>query len=197
MFDLYLNFKFKGERTYVQGGDIFDALEEACSKRDAFITSLSMRHLTSKNLLATTNVSQTALSVGAAKIRCSDGSSHILNLYETSDVNGRYEFIEKEITKRTCSVGLYIETNHQGNYSTVENIIAITKALCNRLEPLDNSRWLFGQLVLQEKLPSVFSSLRVSRKASIPSRFNKNEICLDEKIIGEINFIAAPNASIK
>jgi hypothetical protein len=184
-----LSFKFKGERTYIQGGDIFDALESTFSQSGSYVESLSMKRLTAHNLLVTDNLIAGKQAVGVGKVRSSDGCSVVYYLYEASQAADRYNYLEENIANCIqLSENCALLDGHKF-YSVIENLIALTKKLCYALEPTIDGKWLFGQIILLDKLPETFSTLHVCRRSGIPGKFNTNTILLDGNRLGEINFV--------
>lgn len=186
-----LRFRFKGSRNYIQGGDIFNALEQLFSEHDKHVLELSFRHFSGNQMVCVLdNPGETAKAEGKAV--SDDGSSTPFWLVESAEpVTDRYAFDEDAITGHAKIEGKIIEANATPAYSVIEQVIALTKALNYALAPEIKGKWVFGQLRLLTPLPKAVKRLRIRQKTLLAGRFSVQEIELDGVDVGQIRFITS------
>src|SRR5690606_38600721 len=97
----------------------------------------------------------------------------------TEPVSERYPFDEDAITCHAQIDGKTIAARNTAQYSVIEQIIALTKALNYSLNPDVNGKWVFGQLRLKEALPAAVEHLLIRQKTLLGGRFSTQEITLD------------------
>ena len=186
-----LHFRFKGDRGYVQGGDIFDELHALLGKQAKQILELSFRGFSNRQmrcLFADPGQGSKAegVAVDAAGLR------QPFWLVETDQlVTERYPFDEDAITSHAQLDGKAISANATSGYSVIEQIIALTKALNYHITPSVNGKWVFGQLRLGQPLPQAATHFVIRQKTLLAGRFSVQEVELDGKLIGQIRFITS------
>ena len=192
MRSLTLRLKYKGARTYLQGGDIFNALEKALSVNDAgYLSRLVFKRFARNQIAVLLEEPADASNVlGTALWKSVSGEEKRLWLTETDDaVTESYPFDEEAILTHARIEDQRIELTVANTYSVIENIIALTKKLNYMLSPEVNGKWLFGQLDLQQKLPKSWESLCIDRTICVGNSFSRNRILIDGQPYGEIRFI--------
>ncbi len=188
-----LHFEFKGERNYVHGSDIFNAISTIArqSFSDGFVAFIAFRNIARRQcVLAFENVSlMTAVATGS--IRAGDGQLHPFWLLECEEeIVGRYPFDEEaivgyaEVSIENKSIGMLPD----GSVTLIEYVIALTKRLNYLLSPDIDGKWLFGQLNLDMPLTHC-AAMRIVQKSILPGRMSINEIWLDNARVGTIRFI--------
>ncbi|MDR9425899.1 MAG: hypothetical protein RI567_11525 [Marinobacter sp.] len=76
-------------------------------------------------------------------------------------------------------------------FSLIENAVALTKHFHNWKWPLETGKWVFGQVVLNQALPSQCDVISIQNHQNIKNRFSRNKILVDQKEVGEIRFIVS------
>jgi hypothetical protein len=185
-----LTFMFKGERNYVQGGDVYNAIDEVIG--NDFIKKLVFKKFTHNHCML---VDQRPLEPHDIIAQCTiqDSPHHDKKAWvvESSEqVQDRYDFDEGIITNSASILKNSITLNVSTPYSTIEKMIALTKCLSYHLSPDINGKWVFGQLDLTQRLPQNFDNIVISRRTKPSTKFNTNEIIIDGKAYGTISFIA-------
>lgn len=184
-----LHFHFKGARNYIQGGDIFDALEAIF--RDKGLNVVQLRFIKfSRNHLAL------MFEEPNSDVVC-DGVAVDLNglrksfwLIETElPVLDRCDYDEGLITEMAYLSSDEITCRGVEGFSIIEQIIALTKVLNYAKAPVIDGRWVFGQLRLKKSLPATVGQYRVKQRAMLSNRFSVQDIYLDDDDFGEIRFI--------
>jgi hypothetical protein len=179
-----LNFNFKGERTYVQGGDIFNEVSANLTNEE-LILDIAFKHFTNKHCQLTT-----ALDANQQAICVIKSNFNRYYLTETEAlVTEKYVFNEEKLVAPALIEGQGITMLGNQEYSLIENIIALTKKLNYTLEPDVNGKWVFGQLKLNQGFPELFNRLNITSTRRFKGKFNENRIEIDNKYFGNIIFI--------
>lgn len=187
--NVLLKFRFKGARNYIQGGDIFDVVEKALAGEGRHVIEMTFRHFSSHQLvLVPSDPGASAMTEGLALNH--DGTRTPFWLVETDDpVTERYPFDEDAITRDARIDGRSILSAGVAQFSVIEQVIALTKALNYKRAPDVDGKWVFAQLRLAEPLPDAAKSYLIEQKTLLANRFSAQDIILDGKRYGEIRFI--------
>lgn len=177
-------FQFKGERTYIQGGDLYDKVSAILNK-DEYINDISFRHLTNKNCYLKSAAEENDKVAGIVK---SNQQQYVL-VESSTEASGNYAFDEENLVKDTDINENVITMKMQETYTLIENIIAMTKKLNYSVNPEVNGKWLFGQLKLDIPFPDSQHTIVIESTRRIPNRFSENTIKIDGKHYGTIIFI--------
>lgn len=192
-----LHVQYKGDRSYLQGGDLFNALskfaDEMLSGVDVFVEQLSFRRFARTACDVTTELPEDPSSiVGEVRFHQSGKDAVDAWLIETGrPVMGRLPFDEESLLAGSLldlesqRVSLSERTGH----TPIEEAIALTKRLNYAVCPKVNGKWVFAQLMLTERLNADYSQLEIRMKNLIACRFSNNEIYVDDRRIGIMRFI--------
>lgn len=189
-------FKFKGERTYVQGPDLFDAVSLSLkSLGKGYVKDLTFRSFTENQCqVYTENFDQCVGSIICEGSWKSDENGELIKyrVYESDQsVSARQPFEEAKIVE-SCEIdNPFIVGRYVPEFSMIENIVAIVKRFHNTEYPLASGKWVFGQIVLKERLPECCDQIKIENYQNIKNRFSRNRIILDDHLVGEIRFIVA------
>ncbi len=189
-------FRFKGERTYVQGPDLFDAVALALeSMGDGYVQGLTFRSFTNK---------QCQIFVGnfercRGKVICEgqwrSNCTGELKKYRVCEANEPVSIRQPFEEEKMVEGGKIVEDGISGPYASqftiIENVVALTKKFHNEKFPLSEGKWVFGQIVLNERLPDSCGLIQIENHQNIKDRFSRNRIVLDGHLVGEIRFIVA------
>lgn len=192
-----LNFQFKGDRNYNQGGDIFSLVDDCCASFGFRVSSLAIKKFTKNNLelfidesSAPENASGSIVASG--KLFGKSGGFHDFFLRDTDiPVKGRREFDEDSIVDKALIDGSGIFLNELTDYSVIEHVIALTKKLSYTLSPLKKGKWVFVQLQLSAPLPPKASNIGIVRESCVADKFSRNRILINNSPYGEIRFAVA------
>jgi hypothetical protein len=179
-----INFQFKGNRTYVQGGDIYNHVSGLLGN-DEYVNDISIRQVTSKNCYLKTAADKTDIVVCIVK---TNERNYVL-VEGTTSANGSYAFDEEYLLKDATVNGNIVTMEVQDKFSLIENIIALTKKLNYSVNPEVNGKWLFGQLKLDKPFPAKPHNIKIENTRRIPNRFSENSITIDGINYGTIIFI--------
>jgi hypothetical protein len=185
------HFRFKGQRNYVHGSDIFNALEVEFRPDGKHVSVLSFRHFAQNQLQA--HFEKPGDSEGVVvegQLRESAGREIPFWLTQTGEaVKDRYPFDEDAITGPAMIDGDTITAPGLAEFSVIEQVIALTKALNYAKSPDVSGKWVFGQLKLQQALPEAASRYLIRQKSLLANRFSVQTVVLDDIPVGEIRFI--------
>jgi hypothetical protein len=188
----HLKLEFKGDRTYLQGGDIFNAIDRIARKSDlaSYPSHLVFRHFAKHDCdLLWDRPESSAVLVAQGSV-CFADSKRLFWVTESSrPVTGRNEYDEESIVNPAVSEGKQIVLEKRSIYTPIEEIIALTKRLSYKLTPDIDGKWVFGQLNLHCALPNEYGKLRIERKSEVPGRFSLSKIDIEDSHVGDIRFI--------
>lgn len=187
-----LHLKYKGSRTYLHGSDIFNALVDLFSETNSgYLSKLVFKSFARNQIeVLLSQPGHDVSTLGNGVWKMTDGAEQRFWLRESREpVAESYPYDEDAITSKAIQVVESILLETQNAYSTIENIIALTKHLSYLLTPDVDGKWLFGQIDLLQALPERWESIQINRKACVANAFSRNRIEIDGHDIGEIRFI--------
>jgi len=187
-----LNLKFKGDRTYIHGSDIFNDVDRVAGKNNdgCYLSHLAFRRFARRDcelLWVKPSPGKPLVAQGSVRHSDTDRPFWVVELHEPAA--GRYEFDEAGLVAPAIRDREEIVLENRSIYTPIEEIIALTKRLNCELTPDVDGKWLFGQLNLSCALPSDYSSLRIRRVREVAGRFSLNDIIIDSNNVGNIRFI--------
>jgi hypothetical protein len=190
---MLLNLAYKGNRNYLHGTDIFNALESYFQSRGGFLTSLSFRSFAKKQLEIRLKkpILIDTLPQAEGLVRYPTFELPFWLVESDQDVNNRYSYDERLITQYAIIDFEDIRILRPNHFTLIENIVAITKYLSNIKYPLNSGKWIFGKIKLDQAMPSVWESILISKTAFLEGRFGRYNVCIDKAVIGEIYFIVS------
>lgn len=190
-----LELAFKGARHYIQGGDFFNAVESTVrllfGEQRAHIGRLSFTrfsyHIT--DLCIDEEFDPTS-SVGQGELVLIDGCRKSFWLREGIRVpSGRRPYDEDGMVAFANFSDNSATLNAPIQYTPIEAVIALTKVLNYRLATPSQGKWVFGMIDLNQALPAIGKDLTITRIKGVPGRFSVNEIVIDGRQVGIIQFI--------
>lgn len=190
-----LDLSFKGERHYIQGGDFFNSIQAAASSMHAhdkvYVGKLSFKrfayHLCE---LCFDEGVESEGGIGSGELVFGDGRRLSFWISEGGQKpQDRRPYDEEKMVAAATYTAQSASLKAPIEYSAIEAVIALTKVLNYRLAAPKEGKWVFGQIELTEALPHINESLTISRAKSLPGRFSINEIVIDGRCVGRIQFI--------
>lgn len=179
-----INFKYKADRKYVHGSDIYNIISELLGENE-YIIDISFRLFTQKNCVLKKNIEASDKVISIIK---TNQSKYVLVQTETN-VSESYHFDEDNLVSHSLITDNNISMEIDKKYTLIENVIALTKKLNYFIDPIISGKWVFGQLKLLSHLPAQVGSIKISSTRRITNRFSENEIILDGISYGKIIFI--------
>lgn len=187
------SFKFKGERQYVQGPDLFTSLIESVNTKDIEQIRFSIH-----DFIWNTNCKIMVLDKSdevykTLPVRCTmivNGSQ--LKMGITPDENRkskdlRYKYDEDRIIKYCNFQSEKAMLMNESPYSFIETIVAMKKEMLNRTYPEADGKWAFTQLRLDHYFDKR-EHLGLKVKSKIGLRLIRSSILYKNNIIGDIFF---------
>lgn len=191
--NLILNTSFKGNRKYLQGGDLFNSvnsfLENKFSNNNIYIKNLKFNRFTytAVSISFQNENPQDRIAEGEFIV---DGELNKFYLQKTNvSPKDRVDFDEESMIKRACFEGVQAKLSVPLEFSAIEVIVSLTKALNYKLESPKSGKWVFGRVDLFSGLPKINSNLIIRNIKNISGRFSINEIIIDGILVGNIQFV--------
>lgn len=191
-----LHLQYKGERTYLQGGDVFNAVSElALHMHNGYLSRIAFRRLAARALVvvdALPGADVDPVAEVTVSSRTSDAIEAKWWLIETDmPVQGRYPY-EEHLIAQACEVDSQqrrVSKLRDHRFSLIEEVIAAHKVLCNALATDAGGRWLFVQLVLSAPLEPDASSIELINTALLNGKMAASDVRLDGVKVGSIRFM--------
>lgn len=190
-----LDLAFKGARHYIQGGDFFNSVESAArlfpGVEGAHISRLSFSrfsyHLTELCIEEDIDLDNC---VGEGELVLADGRCQPFWLREGPDVpSGRRPYDEEGMVASATFGEQSATLKAPIQFTPIEAVIALTKVLNYRLATPRQGKWVFGKIELNQSLPVIGEALTITRSKGVPGRFSVNDIVIDGRHVGTIQFI--------
>jgi len=201
MTEIGLAFMYKGDRRYIQGADILNTAMEAIQRLyPGVITGLvlTIHRMTGFNMLLESIPGDT--SVGsmdgrvATLVLCHDGVTHSFRLMEGNEAPlGSCEYDESVVT-RNCtldSCGKLILLASPSPYTPIETIVAMTKALHQKLFGPQAGKWLFCRWSGKSwPMPCSLGGISVEFRQKLGTKLTFSDVMLRGEMLGSIGFSA-------
>lgn len=189
-------FKFKGNRNYIHGTDLFN-------KSIKFLSAEGFNNISNIDM-AFHKIMRSQLSgffCSEKESSCINNSSFIFSFHSNNkkyyiglneneiDIDDRYKYPEEEILLLS-SFNLEeksIKLVNPINYSNIEKFVALNKGLLEKLYPNIDGKWYFSRLQMDE----VFDAnnfIKIVLKRNMNFKLTKSIIYVDSKKIGFIYF---------
>lgn len=186
-----LNFCFKGTRDYIHGTDIYTKLAE--QYQNAKNIDIAFHGIAIKNLTFYREKPKEAIKT---TFRCLENKNKIklFGVENILNIDCRHEYLEEKIIHNsTVDISKEnITLNSQTEYSFIEHIVAMNKALLEALYDI-NGKWYFTRLQLKESISmSDISSLQLILKSNFQFKLTKSSIVVNNTEIGFIYFSLIP-----
>jgi hypothetical protein len=197
-----INFKYKGDRNYVHGTDIFSEITSfveneygaLCDKIniDMSIHSIIKNCMDMYDFTDSSNHDKCNV---VFNLNCNNNFNKRLVLIENEEsVRERYEYHEEEIiaNAKIEKENKRIWIDDPDKYSFIENSVALNKGLLNSLYDSNlKGKWYFTRIRLKDfNFSSIksFTSLQIEFKKNLHFRITDSVIFLNGKNIGNIYF---------
>jgi len=192
---IQLGLTYKGERHYIHGSDLFNAVQFAAQGmpggEGAYISRLGFNHFAYHQCeLYLDECVGSNSTVAEGELKFSDGTDKRFCLREgTRKPTARNPYDEDSMVTVAAYSGQSATLQAPINYTTIEVVIALTKVLNYRLATPKQGKWVFGKIELSQSLPEIRKFITVTRTKAIPGRFSVNQIDIDGGIVGSVQFI--------
>ncbi len=190
-----LNLRFKGDRNYYQGGDIYNAVQEIVRNhldKHAWLKHIAFRGF-ARNVceLVLGEASQAKGEFIRAQCEIVSGNQSVSAVIIETEKKcaDRYPFDENQVITRAALHDKDISQTSRAGFTPIEEVIVLTKYLHNKLFPAKDGRWIFSQLDLLEPFSSDPSNCyAIKLKQNLANRMTIADIIQDDRTIGKIRF---------
>lgn len=188
---------FKGERNYLQGGDLCNAVMQAVggsSVGEAVRFQLAFHRFIAKQpdmvWLEGGKPSSRPENVAAEfSVSGSLGKASGWLIETNREVDCRIPFDEEQIARHCSFGGEWVSMLADSGYLPIEVVVSMTKLLHNRLLPASSGRWIFTKLDLSRCLVAGdASALTITLKQNLHGRLTKSEVNVHGRSLGFIYF---------
>ncbi len=192
-----VTFKFKGDRDYIHGSDLFNYFEQQVKPSYEYITNIdfSMHEIIHQSQGEFVLISNKAMLSELTNIKVK--GSFILKeekfwfayLFNNNQKisNERYDYNENLIIERCHIHDSAIIINGIENYTFIENIVAMNKYLLQQLFFALDGRFVFTRITLSF-LSDMSGDIMLQYHRNIKQRFFVTHIFLNGKVVGELYF---------
>ena len=193
-----LKLAYKGDRNYLQGPDIYNAVTRIVSGRNPSIVFNRIKmvfHKLARNQCKLTYGNYSALEQMPKNINAEVSfiapSFHIIGwLVETDEhIIDRIPYPEEDIVKQTSIEGNIITIEGEVQFTPIEILVSMTKHLHMSLYPIKAGRWIITRLELN-RLLTIFdaSKFKVEIEKNLNNRLTRGSIHSGEEMLGYIYF---------
>lgn len=189
---------YKGDRNYLQGPDIYNAVTRIISGRNPRIVFDRIKmafHKIARNQCKLTYGNYSVLEQMPKDINVEVNfmapSFHIIGwLVETDEhVIERIPYPEEDIVKKTSVYGKMITIEGEVQFTPIEILVAMTKQLHINLYKIKSGRWIFTRIELNRLMTiSDASNFKVEIEKNLNNRLTKGSIHSGEEMLGYIYF---------
>ena len=192
-----LDFKYKGNRNYIHGTDIYTQVLNIFEETYGDVNDIKL----SFHKIAKTNLDIEIIRKGNKGFEYSE-CAFIMELSNNSgeyvvagrptseSVKGRYPYDEEKIVEN-CNFSKEeksISLKNRSSHYNIELIVAMNKELLTQILP-EPGKWYFGKLHLHKDINKIDSeNIKVRLIRNIGSKITKSLISIDGQPIGEIYF---------
>jgi len=186
-----LDLSFKGAREYLHGTDMVDALSTlAPGLTDISLRILKVAEKPLAACLVSDKESTPARAVAILRAGC-DGEKVTITLVESNGAlpPGRYEYNEDEVVGRASidPEGRIAEMSWNHQYSPIEQIVTLHRALLMRCFAVPEVQWYFSRLDVPS-FPSAFGKMSLSVTQALGTSLVRSSISVDGEPFGNIYF---------
>jgi hypothetical protein len=191
-------FRYKGDRNYVHGPDVFDAMLKTV--HDYFnnypneIKGSFHRFLQNDGIISIYDNNKSInykIIFAFFSIILNEASYKIVITAAKNKVCLSYDYDEHKILENMECYDGEIKMILKSSYTYMEQIVAMTKKLHLTFYPLDDKNWLITKIHLIDAIdPVIFPGhmLSIKTEKNFHYRLTQNTIFLDDKFVGRIWF---------
>lgn len=188
-----MKFLLKGNRNYIQGGDIFEWVASSVEKeRAGVLKTLGFKRFTMKEIFIDYEDSLPGSIVCSGTYVTCKGQEVPFSVREgeACGVLGRRPYDEDGMLASAVVSGNQISMQAPPGFSSIEVIVAMTKKLCYALQAPDAAgKWVFGFIRLAAPLPKRMGEVAIENRSILNKRFAVNRVTVDGEEVAEIRFI--------
>jgi hypothetical protein len=190
-----LHLRYKGDRNYLHGSDIYNAINSLAPTitgfQNAYLNHISFRSFCRRDADVSFDPPDEGHLI-AATARIVAGPDYTKKAWIVESerkIEKRYDFDESRVVGKATCTSSSITLCCRTGFSPIEVVLAMTKSLSYQAYPKISGKWVFAQLDLMQPFLTDYNSIRIERKACIADRFTLNRIFQDDTHVGDIRFI--------
>ena len=197
MIEIPVELRFKGDRTYLHGTDVYASAVDCLQQRWPGIEGrcrFSFHRVTSHPVLALLDSFQNGRSkpencVADMHLTGGKNEASIWFVEREGAIAGRYAYDEDAVVKDCIVSGSCISRAGSSHYSTIETIVAMTKRLHNVVALPAQGKWLFTRLDLKRLLRARDAEeLSVTLAGEPKASLTRSNIAVHGEQLGSIFF---------
>lgn len=198
LYEKKISFRLKGNRTYVQGPDIFDKtldgvrdfFKEYPSQVKGEFHRLLMHNAVLRIYRDTEEIDYEKINAHFS-IQIKNSSYPVAIIESQSPITSSYEYDEHKVLDHLVIEHGAARMVAKAAYTYIEQIVAMTKKLHLTLYPDAKKKWLFTKIEIKDVIdPSRYPGHELAIKVvrNFHHRLTQNAILLDDNSIGNIWF---------
>jgi hypothetical protein len=191
-----LEFCFKGGRKYIHGTDVFSKLTEYYDG-DVKNIDLVFHDIAVNNMRFFIEKPLKNKVITTFKCQKNHEEIKLYGIESTCNINCYYEYPEEKIVDNSLidDSKKTIILSSSTEYSFIEHIVAMNKALVENLYGNVNGKWYFTRLHLKKNINmSDVSSLQLILKSNFKFQLTKSAIIVNDTEVGFIYFSLIPES---
>jgi len=203
LYEKIIPFKFKGERTYVHGTDIYDRilsiLEDYFEEYPSNITGSFHRLLSNDGIVRIYDDKERLDHeelYALFSVFVKDNYYNVAVLNKGTDIHASYAYDEAKVLENASLYGERITMSCKSDFTYIEQIVAMTKKLHLEIFPDANGRWLWTKFKIRKVIdPGLYPGgvLSLTAERNLHYRLTQCSITLDAQRIGSIWFSLLPS----
>jgi len=189
-------FKYKGDRSYIHGTDMFNELIQASANSPLtniiFTVHDFVRERACEIIIASTK--KELNETEAIKTRCQmdvDGKTRWVVLREINShidtKNSRYEYDEDKVISICNQSEQMISLGGESPFTFIETIVVMNKYLLEQMFSDADGKWVFTRINLKY-FCNAKSGLSLTFKHNMNFRLLKSEIMINGEVVGDLGF---------
>lgn len=191
-----VEFSFKGERSYIQGPDLYNSLVNVGFP----VEEIKNIHFTAHDFVRTPNcllyladAKNDLVNLSGVCVRCNydvGGVTKWLAITQGSDgleTANRVDYDEGKIIRHCHVVEDGIELLEPSPYTFIETVVSMNKHMHQNLFPEANGKWIFTRIDLDEFVDAN-EGLSLQLKHNLNYRLTRSDIRIDGSKVGDLYF---------
>ena len=194
-----INFEgcYKGKRDYLQGGDLFDGAQSAVQSvlgKKAYVKSITFREMARKRgsfFIDSDHAPEGFVVTAVIKIQNGDDSVNGIFATDGGKINKRIEYDESLILENSKidEENMRIIQTVKTDFTSCEEVVALTKALHNQVLPTVKGKWIFTLLNMKGRFLNKNKELfTINIKQNLGGIMTRSDLLAGDRSIGTIGF---------
>ncbi|MBO6792760.1 MAG: hypothetical protein JJ895_02525 [Balneolaceae bacterium] len=186
-----IEFKFKGNRRYVHGPDIFYAICDHITEIENKVpTSVKLvsKHLSEKQLFFKDEILDNLAIQSTADYTIGNEKKRLYSYESSDEVINSIDYDEPDIVNNASFSGFVGTIVNYSRYNVAEISVAILKEICNRTIT-DTVKWVFVGLELETKTnKNTTEEIKIELIKHLGTKMVVSNIYIDSIKVGQLKF---------